>query len=72
MTILYVREQGAVGRREAEEIRVTLDQKVLARAPVREVEQLVLCGNVQLTTQAAAGDRPRPRSAKMASRLGRP
>lgn len=54
MTVLYVREQGAVVRREAEEVRVTLDEKVLTRLPVREVEQLVLCGNVQLTTQAAA------------------
>jgi CRISPR-associated protein Cas1 len=54
MTVLYVREQGAVVRRDAEEVRVTLDEKVLTRLPVREVEQLVLCGNVQLTTQAAA------------------
>lgn len=54
MTILYVQEQGAVMRRNGEEIRVTQAEKVLARAPVREVEQVVLCGNVQLTTQAAA------------------
>ena len=33
---------------------MTLDQKVLTRLPVRETEQVVLCGNVQLTTQAAA------------------
>jgi len=54
MTILYVQEQGALVRREGEEVRVTLDKQVLARLPVREVEQVVLCGNVQLTTQAAA------------------
>jgi CRISPR-associated protein Cas1 len=72
MTVLYVREQGAVVRREAEQIKVTLPDekaqhdkkmqheekarrdKVLTTAPVREVEQVVLCGNVQLTTQAAA------------------
>jgi len=54
MTVLYVREQGAVVRRMAEELRVTLDERVLARTPVREVEQVVLLGNVQLTTQAAA------------------
>ncbi|MBM4460048.1 MAG: CRISPR-associated endonuclease Cas1 [Chloroflexi bacterium] len=54
MTILYVQEQGAVVRREGEEVRVTLDTKVLARLPVREAEQVVVCGNVQLTTQAAA------------------
>ncbi len=54
MTILYVQEQGALVRRDGEEVRVTLDKQVLARLPVREVEQVVLCGNVQLTTQAAA------------------
>lgn len=54
MTILYVQEQGALVRREGEEVRVTLEKQVLARLPVREVEQVVLCGNVQLTTQAAA------------------
>lgn len=54
MTVLYVQEQGALVRREGEEVRVTLDKQVLARLPVREVEQVVLCGNVQLTTQAAA------------------
>lgn len=54
MTVLYVQEQGALVRREGEEVRVTLEKQVLARLPVREVEQVVLCGNVQLTTQAAA------------------
>jgi CRISPR-associated protein Cas1 len=60
MTILYVREQGAMVRRDVEQIRVTLRDKesrrerVLMTAAVREVEQVVLYGNVQLTTQAAA------------------
>lgn len=54
MTILYVQEQGAVVRRDGEEVRVTMDDKVLTRAPVREVEQVVVCGNVQITTQAGA------------------
>jgi len=54
VTVLYVQQQGALVRREGEEVRVTLDKQVLARLPVREVEQVVLCGNVQLTTQAAA------------------
>jgi CRISPR-associated protein Cas1 len=55
-----VQEQGAVVRRDVEQVKVTLHDKetrtdkVLATAPVREVEQVVLCGNVQLTTQAAA------------------
>jgi CRISPR-associated protein Cas1 len=54
MTVLYVREQGAVVRRDAEELRVTREDRVMQRLPLREVEQVVLCGNVQLTTQAAA------------------
>lgn len=60
MTVLYVKEQGAVVRRDVEQIRVTRKQEkqpkseLLAELPVREVEQVVLYGNVQLTTQAAA------------------
>jgi CRISPR-associated protein Cas1 len=54
MTVLYVQEQGAVVRRNGEEIRVTLAESVVARLPIGEAEQVVLCGNVQLTTQAAA------------------
>lgn len=60
MTVLYVKEQGAVVRRDVEQIRVTRKEgeqprsTVLAELPVREVEQVVLYGNVQVTTQAAA------------------
>ncbi|MFZ1771809.1 MAG: CRISPR-associated endonuclease Cas1, partial [Caldilinea sp.] len=60
MTILYVREPGAVVRRDAERVEVTrTDPKtrraqVLSALPIREIEQVVLFGNVQLTTQAAA------------------
>lgn len=61
MTILHVREQGAVVRRDMEMIRVTGKRqgeesgaRVLAETPVRELEQVALYGNVQLTTQAAA------------------
>lgn len=60
MTILHVREQGAVVRRDMEMIRVTgkrqgeeASVQVLAETPVRELEQVALYGNVQLTTQAA-------------------
>lgn len=68
MTVLYVQEQGAVVGREVEQIKVTLPAKaadkrakaadkpvgkVLKRVSVRELEQVVLYGNVQLTTQAA-------------------
>lgn len=60
MTVLYVREQGAVVRRDTEQIRVTQRKEsqrrdlLLSQISVRDLEQVVLCGNVQLTTQAAA------------------
>ncbi len=59
MTVLHVREQGAVVRRHVEQIRVTQQQKetrkqhLLAQAPVRDLQQIVVYGNVQVTTQAA-------------------
>jgi CRISPR-associated protein Cas1 len=60
MTILHIREQGALVRRSGEQIRVTQhvgqprQMKTLAQTPVHEVEQLVLYGNVQITAQAVA------------------
>lgn len=60
MTVLHVREQGAVVRRAVEQIRVTRPNKetrkheLLTQTPVRELAQLVVYGNVQVTTQAAA------------------
>jgi CRISP-associated protein Cas1 len=70
MTVLYVQEQGAVVGRDVEQIKVTLPSKaqagqgqpaqgqrvgqVLKKVSIRELEQVVLYGNVQLTTQAAA------------------
>ena len=60
MTVLYVREQGAVVRRDVEQIRVTLEdkntrrRKVLQAISIRELEQLAVYGNVQITTQAVA------------------
>jgi CRISPR-associated protein Cas1 len=64
MTVLYVQEQGAVVGREVEQIKVTLPSKakdkqtqrtsqLLKKVSIRELEQVVLYGNVQLTTQAA-------------------
>jgi CRISPR-associated protein Cas1 len=63
MTVLYVQEQGAVVGRDVEQIKVTLPRNpqsgVLTPAPqppkkisIRELEQVVLYGNVQLTSQA--------------------
>jgi len=70
MTILYVQEQGAVVGRDVEQIKVTLPAKaagapgqtvntqrvgqVLKKVAVRELEQVVLYGNVQVTAQAAS------------------
>lgn len=60
MTVLYVKEQGAVVRRDVEQIKVTQRKErqqkdtLLRSMSIQEVEQVVLFGNVQLTTQAAA------------------
>lgn len=60
MTVLHVRTQGAVVHREQERIKVTLADKatrrrsVLSSEPVHNLEQLVVYGNVQVTTQAAS------------------
>jgi len=60
MTVFHVHEQGAVVRREVEQIRVTQKepttrkQRLLAHAPVRNLTQIVVYGNVQVTTQATA------------------
>jgi len=60
MTVLYVKEPGAVIRRDVERIKVTRRppgkrvDELLHSIAVRDLEQVVLYGNVQLTTQAAA------------------
>jgi len=47
---LYVVEQGAKLTRESRLVVVTKDDEVLARVPVIQVSQVVLFGNVQVTT----------------------
>jgi CRISPR-associated protein Cas1 len=70
MTVLYVKEQGAVIGRDVERIKVTLPAKaqagkgqaengqpaaqVVKKISIRELEQVVLYGNVQVTAQAVA------------------
>jgi hypothetical protein len=60
MTVLYVKEPGAVIRRDVERIKVTRRppekrvDELLHSIAVRDLEQVVIYGNVQLTTQAAA------------------
>lgn len=53
MTQIYVREQGATVRRNGERLVVSKDGRVLDEFPMRNVDQVVLMGNVQLTTPAA-------------------
>lgn len=54
MAPVYVREQGAVVRRQGERLIVTRDKKQLLDLPLLHVDQLVLFGNVQVTSQAVA------------------
>lgn len=60
MTVIHVREQGAVVRKDGERIQVTQKdvatqkQMVLTGSPIRELSQIVLYGNIQVTTQAVA------------------
>jgi CRISPR-associated protein Cas1 len=54
MAPVYVREQGAVVRKQGQRLIVTREKKQLLDLPLLHVEQLVLMGNVQLTSQAVA------------------
>jgi CRISPR-associated protein Cas1 len=54
MAVVYVREQGATVRKEGEQLRVIHKDRELFKIPMVDLEQLVLMGNVQVTTQAAA------------------
>jgi CRISP-associated protein Cas1 len=54
MSVMYVREQGAVVRKNGQQLRVTQGRDDLFRIPLVNLEQLILVGNVQLTTQTAA------------------
>jgi CRISPR-associated protein Cas1 len=53
VTQIYVREQGATVRRSGERLVVSKDGRVLDEFPLQSVDQVVLMGNVQLTTPAA-------------------
>jgi len=54
MPTVYVREQGAVVRRRGERLMVTRDKRELLDLPLIHLDQLVIFGNVQLTTSAVA------------------
>lgn len=54
MATVYIREQGAVVRKRGERIIVTKNGNELRDIPLIHVDQLVVVGNVQVTTPAAA------------------
>jgi CRISPR-associated protein Cas1 len=54
MSSLYLTEQGSVLRRTGERLVVTKEQQVLDEVPIIHVQQVVVMGNVQLTTPAVA------------------
>lgn len=53
MSVIYVREQGAVVRKHGEGLRVTEGERETFKIPLANVEQLIMMGNAQLTTPAA-------------------
>jgi CRISPR-associated protein Cas1 len=50
---VYVREQGAVVRKRGGQLQITKGRQKLQELPLMNIEQIILMGNVQLTTQAA-------------------
>ena len=54
MASVYVKEQGAVVRRNGERLRVTKQREELTTIPLANLDQLALIGNIQLTTPAAS------------------
>lgn len=54
MTTLYIKEQGAQLRRTGERLVVTKEKEVLEDMPIIHVTQVVVMGNVQVTTPAVA------------------
>ena len=52
MSALYVREQGAVLRRTGERLLVTKEKELLNDVPIIHIDQVVIVGNIQITTQA--------------------
>ncbi len=51
MTSVYVREQGAVVGRRGERLVVKKDGEVIEEFPMNQIDQVVVMGNVQLSTQ---------------------
>lgn len=54
MTSVYVKEQGAMVRKRGERLVVSKKGKIIEEFPITQVEQVVVMGNVQMTTQLMA------------------
>lgn len=54
MTTIYVKEQGAFVGREGDRVIIRKGGAVLEEVPIAKVHEVVLMGNVQLSTQAVA------------------
>lgn len=52
MAVVYVKEQGALVKKSSERILISKGANTLFEIPVRQMENIALIGNVQITTQA--------------------
>ena len=52
MSVIYVKEQGAIVRKRGGRILVEKDHELLLEIPLRQTDSVALFGNVQTTTQA--------------------
>lgn len=53
MSVVYIREQGTVIRKSGQQLLVMQGKKALLRIPLADLEQLVIVGNIQITTPTA-------------------
>lgn len=51
MSVLYIKEQGAVVQKRSERLAVTKNSKTLLEIPFANIENVAIIGNVQITTQ---------------------
>ena len=52
MAVVYVKEQGAMVQKRGERLIISKGDNTLLEAPMIQLENLALIGNVQITTQA--------------------
>lgn len=51
-TPLYVQDHGAVVGKSSATLKIRKDSQILATVPVKDISQLILCGNIMVTAQA--------------------